>query len=90
MSSSEKDYLLTTPPPPGKKVILKGVAIGALVTGILLALALSITSLSINQRSTAQGIGKYSENSVPYEPFIEVPSTPISAKVCNALKLCAT
>ena len=90
MSSSEKDYLLRTPPQPGKKVILKGVAIGALVIGMLLALALSIISLSINQQSTAQGVHAYNERTISSEPFIEVLSKPISAEVCNTLKLCAT
>ena len=41
------DYQLRTLPPSGLKVILKGVAIGAQVGGILLALALSLTRNTI-------------------------------------------
>ena len=94
MSSSEKDYLLRTPPPPAKKVILKGVAIGALVIGILLAVALSIAALvnkqyyTINQQDYALGMGFVSGSSSPfYQKFIETQSSPISAKVHIALLL---
>ena len=80
MSSSEKDYhLLRTPPPPGLKVILKGVAIGALVVGIVLAVALSIAALTINQQDYALGTGFHIGGFK--QEFIEARSTPISAKV---------
>ena len=80
MSSSEKDYLLrTSPPSGGLKVILKGAAIGALVGGILLALALSLTALATNQKHYDTSTN--TDWSSTLDNFIKMSSDPISAKV---------
>ena len=77
--SSEKDYLLRTSPPCGLKVILKGAAICALVGGILLALALSLTALATNQKDYDSSTN--TEWWTTLDNFIKMSSDPISAKV---------
>ena len=80
MSSSEKNYLLrTSPPSGGLKVILNSVAIGALVGGMLLALALSLTALATNQKDYDSSTNTYG-SSTRYN-FIKMSSDPLSAKV---------
>ena len=85
MSSSEKDYLLRTPPPPSQKVFLIGVTIGALVGGLLLALALSTIALATNLQENA--IGRHSDESQLFERVVKLSSTPISAKVLYSTKI---